>query len=459
MKLRWKYSVLNVLLLALLMRAGSLTILMIDPDEWSYIISAKEWLQGKLLYRDILDIKPPGIFIIFSAFIAFFGKWWVVYRLLTSLLLGFSAWACGKIALNIWKRPGVEWPAALFFLSAFMYPMAMAMNTELFYVSLAVLSVYGVIKGGKWNVLAGASMGVAMLVKYTLPAEMLLLVFFLFRGFKKVSLSQAIAPVLWFTAGFAVVVGGSFIWLFLSGSLDFFLQMMKQIPSSYAKAGSMKARLDLFALFHFRFSWLAISAYAGWWIMRKHRHPIAMYFALLWLFVWVSVLASGRLHDHYWLQLAPFYALVAAGSFPEVHFRKLRGLFSILLIVLPNFWVLSTFNKQNRELQEKASKIASYMNDDMVVWCAGMPAVYYHLLQSPCPTPYVHGSLLTNPTHIQSFQIDVPKEWQSAMDKSDAILLNRQSTNRSQEILELASKDFPNVIQIDSETILLMRAE
>jgi hypothetical protein len=99
------------------------------------------------------------------------------------------------------------------------------------------------------------------------------------------------------------------------------------------------------------------------------------------------------------------------------------------------------------------------MNDDMVVWCAGMPAVYYHLLQSPCPTPYVHGSLLTNPTHIQSFQIDVPKEWQSAMDKSDAILLNRQSTNRSQEILELASKDFPNVIQIDSETILLMRAE
>lgn len=459
MKLRWKYSLLNVLLLALLMRAASLTVLMIDPDEWSYIISAREWLSGKLLYADIIDIKPPGIFIIFSAFIALFGKWWVAYRLVTSLLLGFSAWACGKIALHIWKRPGVEWSAALLFLSAFIYPMAMAMNTELYYVPLVILAVYGLVKGGNWNILAGACMGFAILVKYTLPAEMLLLAFFLLKGFKKDTLSEAIVPVLMFTSGFAVIIGGCFIWLFYSGSLDFFIQMMKQLPSSYAQAGSMKARLDLFALFHFRFFWLAISAYAGWWIMMKHQHPISIYFVLLWLFVWISVTASGRLHDHYWLQLAPFYALVAAGSFPEVHVRKLRGFLVLLLIALPNFWLLNKYNQQKQELREKAGKIASYMKDDMVVWCAGMPSVYYHLLQSPCPTPYVHGSLLTDPSHIQSFQINVPTEWQNAMNRSDAILLHRRSTNCSNEILELASKDFPNAIEVDPETILLMRAE
>ena len=34
------------------------------PDQAMFHYVAREWLEGRLPYRDVFDVKPPGIFVL-----------------------------------------------------------------------------------------------------------------------------------------------------------------------------------------------------------------------------------------------------------------------------------------------------------------------------------------------------------------------------------------------------------
>jgi hypothetical protein len=50
------------------------------PDQAMFHYVAREWLDGRLPYRDVFDVKPPGIFVLEAILLALFGESEVVLR-------------------------------------------------------------------------------------------------------------------------------------------------------------------------------------------------------------------------------------------------------------------------------------------------------------------------------------------------------------------------------------------
>jgi hypothetical protein len=50
------------------------------PDQAMFHYVAREWLDGRLPYRDVFDVKPPGIFVLEALLLALFGESEVVLR-------------------------------------------------------------------------------------------------------------------------------------------------------------------------------------------------------------------------------------------------------------------------------------------------------------------------------------------------------------------------------------------
>jgi 4-amino-4-deoxy-L-arabinose transferase-like glycosyltransferase len=78
-------------LLAVILRFFSFFPSVIDHDESTYLEIARMLLSGKLLYVDMVDIKPPGIFLILAFFQWIFGYSIFVMRLLTALWIALTA--------------------------------------------------------------------------------------------------------------------------------------------------------------------------------------------------------------------------------------------------------------------------------------------------------------------------------------------------------------------------------
>ena len=75
---------------ALFLRIFSCFPTVLDHDESTYIVIANEWLSGEQLYKDLIDIKPPGIFIIYRLLLSICSS--VVFtRLFAAVVVGISA--------------------------------------------------------------------------------------------------------------------------------------------------------------------------------------------------------------------------------------------------------------------------------------------------------------------------------------------------------------------------------
>ena len=62
---RFIYYIIFFLFLNLALRSYSFSLSVIDHDESTYILAGKTIYEGGLLYKDVIDGKPPGIFIIY----------------------------------------------------------------------------------------------------------------------------------------------------------------------------------------------------------------------------------------------------------------------------------------------------------------------------------------------------------------------------------------------------------
>jgi hypothetical protein len=453
--LKLPFSLFRLIFLAVLVRLASFFLLMADPDEWSYIISASELLNGEILYFEVIDIKPPGIFLLFMALIKAFGMNMFIFRIFGAVLLGTAAWSAGRVARVIWKNDGVQWPASMLFLSAFIYPMGNALNTEVFYVSFAIISLQ--LLSGSRFILAGAFMAMAFVIKYTLPSEFLLFAMILLLPLVdkegRLKLDRSLFKAIFKCAtGFLVVLLLIVFWMQRTHSLHPFMEMMTSLPGSYAGSGTHKARLDLFALYHFRFVWLAIPAY---WGLKKLHHFSSFKsgaFAVALVMVWLSVVISGKLHDHYWLQLAPLYSILGAGVLSRF------SPWAVIPILLLSSNIISLkMIPDNTHIKVEAAKIKENLQPKAEIWVAGLPSVYYHLLQSDCPTPYIHGSLLSSEKHLKGFQIDRHQEWLNAIHNSDALLLRNDPNTPTEEIFELGKKHYEHRIRINEQTTLFLK--
>src|SRR2546421_10679811 len=83
---------------------------LLNPDELLWAVSAREFLAGKMLYRDVWLDKPPGATLIYAGVFALTGVKMVAIRIVAPLYVFVTALVVRAIAKQIDERIG--WIAA-----------------------------------------------------------------------------------------------------------------------------------------------------------------------------------------------------------------------------------------------------------------------------------------------------------------------------------------------------------
>lgn len=181
---------------SLLVRGWWLDNPVVDHDEQFYSYVAKAMLQGQLVYVDIWDRKPLGLFLLYVAAHGLLGPAPWAYLVMANLFACIGAWLAYRIAALLADRR-TGWVAALLYLLAMTVFGCRGAQSELLFAPLCLGMVYlAMVRPGSLPAMLLAMLlgGLAIQIKYTAaPYCAVFALFVLIEDFRR---TQAILPVL-----------------------------------------------------------------------------------------------------------------------------------------------------------------------------------------------------------------------------------------------------------------------
>lgn len=164
---------LFLLFFALFLRYPSFGYTAIDWDEITYSLIGEGWLQGKLPYRDLWDIKPIGIYIIYAIIHGLLGFSIFAIRVSTLIVVVSSAYVIWLVLRK--SNRSFAFSAGLAFLILFSYFLnGLSGNTELFYLCLEIIGVWFLFYGKKqYRFVSPLVLGFAFIIKYNTAFDIL----------------------------------------------------------------------------------------------------------------------------------------------------------------------------------------------------------------------------------------------------------------------------------------------
>ena len=319
-------------------------------DQATYCLIAQDLLHGKILYRDLWDNKPPGIFFTFALFVKLFGPvMWIVGLVDVLWLLAISC--CIFFFARRYLGTGAAVVAVLFN-AAWHCDMGYsnAAQTETFLV-LAVFLAWFLLSPGesppRWrSFAAGAMLGLAFWYKYnavTFFPIVALLPHLDIAGLDqkprrvrlKVSLRQLLVQVGTVSAGFVCVLIGVLAYFWLAGGWAAFKEVQFEVLPRYS-AMFIERMPHLWhwgALFTYYYlgpwtvAMLIATLLMGWVRHELHRVAPAV---LMGLAGYASTALQGRFSEFTFETSYPFFAMfwgyVAVKAYEG--FRSVRGRFA-----------------------------------------------------------------------------------------------------------------------------------
>ena len=303
-----------------------------ERDEGVYATVAQGLLDGRVPYRDLFDNKPPLVYGWYAFSFILFGEHVVAPRLIASLLLSLTTLSLFGQARMIFPRGVAYLAAGLFALSTGLPFVALHANTEAYMLLPLVTSLAAFTVGlrnsrlrpegwasARWFLLAGALGGLAMMTKQVAVWNLLALAavstWWRWRlGDTGWRMGQPALSLLVGAAVTTAVVAAPFA---ANGALGDLLYanvlynwLYVQVPT-YGQRLANVANGTLF--FVVLAAPLVAAAVAGLFtVMRTKGRPV--YIVLI---VWavasvVGVASGGRFFPHYFLQLLPAMAVLAA---------------------------------------------------------------------------------------------------------------------------------------------------
>lgn len=302
-----------VIILTGLVMVGLFAILVLTQpimqDEGVFLTIGKYLNQGQLPYRDFFDHKPPGMYFLFASLFKVFGQSLWVAKISLILSTVGSAVLLGKISHAL--KPGSGWLAAILFFFLLTQFEGHLMIAEPFLLTPLLLSLWLLLHPKKpaWIFLAGVSAGLALLFKQTAVLSVLPLLIFAFRSTRKNGL------IFFSGATFPWIIFG--LYLTIQGLVpEFWHQAVTLTLTSYPR----ESLSFVVSFLQNNFFWTLpvwILALVSLWI----RWPKKQMF---WLLILLPLpVMFFRHYPHYWVQLLPFVAGVAAIVLLELRRRAL----------------------------------------------------------------------------------------------------------------------------------------
>ncbi|MEN6479327.1 MAG: glycosyltransferase family 39 protein [Anaerolineales bacterium] len=314
---------LLVLLVVLVVGAPSL-VYPFGRDQGEYATVAKLTLEGRVSYRDVFNVKPPGTYLLHAFALTVFGHSMQAIRWLDLLWQAATA----LLLLGIADRLGLGRRAAL--LAPVLYSVAYYSNnfwntaqTDGFLnlpTALAVLAyLHAQDKGEQWAYAAsGAAIAVAVLFKY--PIGILLPLLWVCAV---LSHRYPWRAVVWMSVGCTLLLAACAIWLHLQGALVPFVESQYRYVTAYRSRDilgySQLVILAAILMVQWAMTLLivvgAVAAVTVWHAHRFEPTARAVLVAAAWYVAGVlSYIAQGKGYVYHSLPMLAPYALLGAAT-------------------------------------------------------------------------------------------------------------------------------------------------
>ncbi len=316
-----------------------------ERDEGVYAYIGQQILRGEIPYRDVIDIKPPGIYYLYAIGIYLFGDKTESIRLFTAF---YSLFTIGAVYLTARCLRGVPTAlsAALIYCTYSTLPHLHggSSNTEVFLALPLVLSIYfllGINNDRRTNlVLSGFFAGTAMVVKTVAITQVSVIIVFLAlfqtagRGYRRV-----LSDIFFFCLPILILATGVLAYFAAVGALEDFVYWNVTFPGKYVNS-DLKGP-NWFPVFVYLFTdifplaVLGVPAAIGMYVKNREKGYLLLLFSVI--AACIAILLPGKLFPHYFLLVIPPLALCAGiglGEVVEKRDRSSQGVTVLLVILL-----------------------------------------------------------------------------------------------------------------------------
>lgn len=318
-----------------------------ERDEGEYLLAATVSGHGEMPYRDVFLQKPPGIILVYRLLLGVTHGSAQLIHIAVLFIYVLTAIGIGAIARRLTDRPAVGAVAIALYALSLSTPLyqAQAANTETFMVAATVAAVYALLRARDsrslaWIVVLGFALGVAGTMKQT-----------------------AAPHAVWLLPTVAVISptrSDKWRWPVLAGLIAMFVVVLVCIP--YVLHGAGTQLFDAVVTHNFEYTGAKLER-AYYQRIHVSLLDVATFHVALWLVAvigaamlavkrrwwlllvlggwgasaWVGVSAGAFYRGHYFLQLLPPVAILAALTLVEAP-RRIRIVGAPMLIV---YWLMS----------------------------------------------------------------------------------------------------------------------
>jgi 4-amino-4-deoxy-L-arabinose transferase-like glycosyltransferase len=422
-------------LLAVIIRFFSFFPSVIDHDESTYLEIARMILAGKTLYVDMIDIKPPGIFLILAGFQAVFGYSIFVLRLLIAIWIAATAFMIYKTGRLLVKDKRASLAAGIiyiFFISTWSF-YGISITPEIFFNLFTISALYILLKKQSLlnYLLAGFLAGMGFIVKYLVIFDFAAFMAFFFilnlqkketLNLIKITFSAILAGI-----GFLIPFALMNLCYYLNGHFDALYNIVYLAPARYPSTFDPWKMLKYILDLHIRF--LPIFFFYYYALTDKKLEGLEITLTkklcIFWSFMTLAaVIIAGKTFGHYTIQLMLPVSLMAGVFFHSdrslpafLHrrfSRKTGQVILVALILLVAMMKLEYFLRKDIP-REIVTYLKPRLNESDVIYTGNYHHIIYYLLKKDSPTKYIHRSLLLGNNHIKALDINVDEEFRHIM--------------------------------------------
>lgn len=439
----------------------------INHDESTYLIMGRDILHNKALYVDVVDIKPVGIFVIYSFFHAVFGYSIFLTRLFVAVLVALSSFLIFRSGLKLFKDKKSAFAAGIIYIfyTSIWSHIGVAPNTEVFFNFTTILGFYLLLfRENKYFFLAGLVFGLGFMIKYLVLFDFVFLMLFFFvneikNNYWKLSRNLILKNIL-SGIGFILPFIVTHIYFYLNGNYEAFAYITYELPSRYGSDQNIWLYLVMILDYLARFLPISFLFFYTLFARKSILTGWQKQMFIVWIVgVLIAIYLPGKNFVHYTMQLMVPFSFVAGLFFHSkfnidkvsalIFGRKWGSYLLILAIIGVQYSAISSKDFKEDMPRKVSSFLESKMKPDDTIYASNYKHIVYYLLKKECPTKYVHPTLMLFPEHIKAYGMDVREELNSILEKKpDFIVLQYKY-----ELLEFLIKEDYTLIKEFSDKI------
>lgn len=404
----------------------------LDRDEATYAVFADHLINhGSDLYKDVQDIKQPGIFLIFSALQLVAGKSIIAIRF-TSILVISSA----TFFLYLFKRrEGFDLIPSLLtgfiFILMFNYFFGLSANTELFFIWCFALGLMIFQRASSlwWYLLSGLTIGFGFIVKQHVIFDFAALgLFFFISSGRNKKLMQNLPAMILMLLGFATPYLLTHLYFYVNGNWEHYKYITYIVPNNYLATRDWSETLQFNLIALLIYSPFVAMAIISWRLPDLSR-SFKLLILLLLCFDLLAINLTGKPFKHYLLQFAVPLSLIAGEVYHQPFFRRIIesrfnqrlaiGLCILYAVILSVVYQSYRFDSA----RELISFFENRIKEKDTIYAADSPTILYWFFDKKSPTKYIHSTLMVFPHHVRELEIDVKSELDRILNKEPTYIV------------------------------------